>query len=330
MSSKATGYGTALMLTVLVLLTVACAGRPAPQALPPQTMAPPAPETGEEPLSNIAETAADTTEPLATGMEPTPPPPTSLESPDFVMVEESPTTAENPEAARSDDPEDPLTVVLDPGTDEAAQPRSLFEASRAEKDRRQEVGESEIVLTNKTLKDYSKGNLTFMEGEEAEGEAAIVEESGETDETEDAETADADQEALDEEYWRNRVLDIRTLWRQSLDRMEVLESDIGRLRTEFYAEDDPFYRDAQIKPAWDQALIELEDARRDAETSQRDLEDAMEEGRRAGALPGWLREGIELEPTVEELEELQPPSDSRVHEPSEPVILEEDGGDDGG
>jgi hypothetical protein len=76
-------------------------------------------------------------------------------------------------------------------------------------------------------------------------------------------------------------------------------------------------RDGKIKPEWDRALDRLEQARREEVQAQRDLEEFLDDGRRAGALPGWLREGIELEPITEEVEEL-PTAD-----PMEPKVVNE-------
>ena len=199
----------------------------------------------------------------------------------------------------------------------------MFEASQAEKTRRAESEAASIVLNNKNLKKYSKGSLAYMEdgGEEkAEPEVAGEDESGDTggDEAADfiAEQADLREQ---EQYWRDRVLEIRTEWRIAFDSIAELEAGIAGLRRDFYAEDDPFYRDSQIKPAWDSALDELEKAKRDTERLEEELEIAVRDGRRQGALPGWLREGIELEPTPEELgESLEEEGD--FHEPSEPVI----------
>src|ERR1700719_3030361 len=58
----------------------------------------------------------------------------------------------------------------------------------------------------------------------------------------------------DEKYWRGRALEIRQRWRKASDRIKELEEDIGLLRRRFYAQDDPYVRDGQIKPAWDHAL----------------------------------------------------------------------------
>jgi hypothetical protein len=221
---------------------------------------------------------------------------------------------------------DELTVVLESGVDpESEQPKSIFAAAQAEKSRRAEIGESKMVLNNQTLKKHSKVGSTFVvdesEVEDREGEEARTEDSAAPEET----TTELDAE--EENYWRQLVYDLRREWRNAYDDIEEFESEIARLRRDFYAEDDPFYRDSQIKPAWDRALKDLEEARRTVERSQAELERAMEEGHRAGALPGWLREGIELEPEIDPEDPLAA-KDEQFHEPSEPVIVEEDG--DGG
>jgi sporulation-control protein spo0M len=90
----------------------------------------------------------------------------------------------------------------------------------------------------------------------------------------------------------------------------------------FYREDDGFYRDQEIKPAWDKSLRDLDEARLMAVEMEKELELFLEAGRRAGALPGWLREGIELEPQLDE--EQQP--GFQTFEPVEPVVIDGDGG----
>jgi len=127
-------------------------------------------------------------------------------------------------------------------------------------------------------------------------------------------------EVRDETYWRRRARDLRAEWRETLDEIGTLRERTADLRWRFYAEDDPWVRDSRIKPEWDDALERL----RRAETAAggfRDRVDALlEEGHRAGALPGWLREGIELEPAEEETGEERDPA-----EPIDPVIVDETG-----
>jgi hypothetical protein len=298
-----------LLKSVLVVALgslLACTENPRPQVLAPQTMAPIPPETPE-----LYNDTSDEERTAAGGVQ------EPADDPSVPVVEPvdqgvRPTTAAT-EVVPVDPQDDPLTVVLDPGSNSEERPQSLFANAEAERKRRAEIGESTIVLNNETLKKYSKGEITFVEDEEGTDETSALYEDS-------APAADEP----DEEYWRNVVLDLRLAWRQAEDDIEEYESEIAKLRRRFYAEDDPFYRDAQIKPAWDQALNDLEEAKRTVDRSQIDLERAIEDGLRAGALPGWLREGIEFEPEIEEEDPLAPRNE-REHEASEPVVIDDNG-----
>ncbi|HYB52872.1 MAG TPA: hypothetical protein VEG84_03315, partial [Thermoanaerobaculia bacterium] len=82
---------------------------------------------------------------------------------------------------------------------------------------------------------------------------------------------------------RQRVADAR-------DSVSRLEAESKKLENDFYSWDDGLYRDNVIKPAWDKKREELETARRELEDAERDLADLPEKARKAGALPGWIRE----------------------------------------
>jgi hypothetical protein len=62
------------------------------------------------------------------------------------------------------------------------------------------------------------------------------------------------------------------------------------MEADFYSWDDGAYRDGVIKPAWDKAREDLATARRELPLAERTLDDLPDRARRAGALPGWLRE----------------------------------------
>jgi hypothetical protein len=203
-------------------------------------------------------------------------------------------------------PSKPATVVvLDPGEDGAAETApTLAEAAARERERRRTAEKPIAVIDDKNLAEFARDQkLTIAQGE-PEAESAA---------TQEAPLAGDHDEA----WWRNRGLEIRREWRHAVDSMERLEGEVAELRNRFYATDDPYVRDAQVKPEWDRRLSELEDARRKAADGRHEVERFLEEGRRAGALPGWLREGVELEPE---------PVLPRVEdaEPGEPVILGED------
>jgi len=175
-----------------------------------------------------------------------------------------------------------ITDVVDPGGDTGT--KSLVQTAKAERARRALAGDSVVVITDKTLPNLPKGQLTYA----APTRKKAVKP--------DAAAAD---EAHDEQYWRARALDIRTRWKKSADEVEDLEQSAAGWRRRFYAENDPYARDSQIKPEWDRVLDRLGKARAEVEATKKELEDFQEEGRRAGALPGWLREGTEQEPAVE-------------------------------
>ena len=91
------------------------------------------------------------------------------------------------------------------------------------------------------------------------------------------------------------------------------------LRHQFYSQEDIYIRDTRVKPAWDRVLDRLEEAKREAEAGHQKVTDFLEEGRRAGALPGWLREGIELEPEEQRTMEEELPEAEAV----EPVTIDD-------
>jgi hypothetical protein len=202
-------------------------------------------------------------------------------------------------------PPKPATVViLDPGEGPAAEaPTSLAEAAARERARRRTADKPVAVINDKNLAEFAKDQkLTIAQGDE---EGAEVE-------PEKSPTAEGS-----EAWWRERGLEIRRRWHEAVESVERLEGEVAELRTRFYATDDPYLRDSQVKPEWDRRLAELEAARRAVDEGPLEVERFLEEGRLAGVLPGWLREGVELEP-----EPVLPRADGV--EPGEPVVVGQD------
>lgn len=194
--------------------------------------------------------------------------------------------------------------VVDPGGEKG--PLTLVEAAKAGRERRAHSGEPIAVITDKSLPHLPKGRLTFVEPGKKKGAAANA-----------AAAADA---ARDEQYWRSRALDIRTRWRKASDEVKELEESAAGWRRRFYAESDPYARDAQVKPEWDRVLDRLARTRLEIDVTKKELDDLQEEGRRAGALPGWLREGVEKEPADEKKSK-----EPGVLESKEPPVYKQDG-----
>lgn len=208
----------------------------------------------------------------------------------------------------------PTTIVIEPPHAEPAGETSLVEAARKERERRANAATPAVKLDNKNLQAFV-GDQKLTVATPADG----ADPSGAEGAT-DADTVPEAGSAREEAYWRDGARAIRERWAFAVEDVKRLEGESADLRRQFYSEDDPYVRDQQIKPEWDRVLGELDRARREAAKAPDDLEAFLEEGRRAGALPGWLREGIELEP------ELPPEEASRLSpaEPREPVVVEKD------
>jgi len=217
-------------------------------------------------------------------------------------AEPSPAPPDTPAAEAPPQPSSsPRTVdVVDPGG--ASSPPSLVQAAKAERERRAHAGEPVAVITDKTLPHLPKGQLTYAEPKK---KTAIP--------------AAPPSNPRDEQYWRGRALDIRTRWKKTAEEVKDLEQSAAGWRRRFYAENDPYARDSQVKPEWDRVLDRLGKARSEVETTRKELDDFMEEGRRAGALPGWLREGSEQEPVQDEKKDKGP----GTLEPKEPSIYQQ-------
>ena len=93
-----------------------------------------------------------------------------------------------------------------------------------------------------------------------------------------------------EAEWREIARKERKQVEDARARVAELTATSKKLENDFYAWDDGQYRDRVIKPAWDRAKQELEQAKLDLEAAEKQLADLPERARRAGALPGWIRE----------------------------------------
>jgi len=175
--------------------------------------------------------------------------------------------------------------VITPAAGQTPAPgQSLAETVRAEKSKKRKEPKAAVAITNKTLvTDPGKGRLTTSSPQPT----APVPTPGP-----DASrpTPAAGQDASAEVYWRERMHSARARLEDLREQVRRFELDSRKLENDFYSWDDGQYRDNVIKPAWDKKREELETARRDLEQAEKELADLPEKARKAGALPGWLRE----------------------------------------
>ncbi len=93
-----------------------------------------------------------------------------------------------------------------------------------------------------------------------------------------------------EAEWREIAARARRGVADAKARVEELEAAARKLENDFYAWDDGQYRDRVIKPSWDRARGDLEAARKSLAEAEKELSELPEKARKAGALPGWIRE----------------------------------------
>lgn len=286
-------------------------------------------------------------------MSSTPPPPTeSLPGPDPrelpAEVPEAENTAPIGEAgaagpaAGTARPE--LTVVIEDEASRQKKEVSLVQAAAAERARRATAGKSIAVVTDKNLAEFRDGQLTEMGVSSAPPKKAVANSSsagssisssapGEPADSAPASPISPEPEAITisksdpEAYWRGRILRARMNWASAVEETNHLEVKIAELRQRFYAEDDPYYRDSQIKPSWDRALDRLAEAQTAIEDYRTEVQAILQEGRRAAALPGWLREGIDLEPDQRQDRKGSNPSPPGEYLPGEPKIAADPDGE---
>jgi hypothetical protein len=102
--------------------------------------------------------------------------------------------------------------------------------------------------------------------------------------------AEEDAASAEEERWHTIARNARQRVADGRENVARLEAETRKLENDFYSWDDGQYRDNVIKPSWDKKREELETARRELADAERDLADLPEKARKAGALPGWIRE----------------------------------------
>lgn len=108
------------------------------------------------------------------------------------------------------------------------------------------------------------------------------------------------------QYWQGlyrQQVDLVTSLRGQIDQ---LDREIPGLWRDYYAWDDPAYRDGVIKPKLDEAMARRQKLEADLQQAEARLDQIQQDARRDGAQPGWFR-GIERPPTPVPTRGVMPP-----------------------
>lgn len=142
-------------------------------------------------------------------------------------------------------------------------------------------GQGGLTITNENLKELAgTAELTMVTGKPGQptdtpGAAPATREGG--------------GEAAAQRFWQQRYQRARGYLRFLEEQEARLSREVERLKTEFYSLDDPFRRDGEVKPAWDEALEKLNETRARLAQARTLPDEVIQAALRAGALPGWFR-----------------------------------------
>lgn len=143
-----------------------------------------------------------------------------------------------------------------------------------------------IVITNENLSEYAeKGAVTATGGSDS-AKRRLVRDPGKVEVVQPSGPDHTDERRR---FWQNAYKNQVELISSLRYQITVLDGEIPGLWRDFYAWDDPMYRDGVIKPKLDAATkrrTELEQELVDAEAK---LSEIKGNARKDGAEPGWFR-----------------------------------------
>jgi hypothetical protein len=167
--------------------------------------------------------------------------------------------------------------------------QTLADVARKEEERRKAVASPGKTYTNDDLRRYpvttpdpTPASSTTKPAGGTETSAAAADGKG-ADKKDVVPSVD-----LVEDYWRKLAGEARAARARSATYLQALESQVGALTTQFYAQDDP----AQRSATWTQRtrlVDDIERLRLDAALQDKAIAKIEEDARKANVPPGWVR-----------------------------------------
>jgi hypothetical protein len=174
-----------------------------------------------------------------------------------------------------------------------SQPRTVAEAARQARAVPAEGAtptRTPIVISNENLAELAaKGSLT---------EVTLISDNAGRRPVSGSETGSAGggaggsntEEDSKKAYWRGRYAEQKEMIEAIKREIEALDQEIPGLWNQFYAWDDPAYRDGVIKVQLDQKLARRDELAKQLPEEEAKLPEILNDARRDGALPGWFRD----------------------------------------
>jgi len=183
------------------------------------------------------------------------------------------------------------------GTAVLASAQSLGELAKKEKERREKVGTAPKAITNDDTPKYANGAVTTVTlpapppsvkpGEKATGEKTGTETATPPGAPKPDSNEPADLQGRTESFWRQTMADARQKVKDLENESNALIIKRNELQNRFYTTDDGFKRQA-VFAELQKVATEQDQNKEKLEKTRAMLEDLEKEGRKNGALPGWL------------------------------------------
>lgn len=166
----------------------------------------------------------------------------------------------------------------------------VVDAAKKEKERRSQVTAPHKTFTNKDIEAFkAKNKDKTPKSSTTTKQAQTQTQTNATSDDEDAEEdpyADYEQQKA---YWTGRYAEIR-------DKIKSAEADVDRLTPivdalkSTYVKGNDTQQIMRLQAEVDEKDALLQAAKKTLDEANQELEDLEEEGRKAGALPGWFRD----------------------------------------
>ena len=168
--------------------------------------------------------------------------------------------------------------------------QSLAEVAKKEADRRKSAPEPAKVYTNKDLSPVPAGSTPppppAASSPDASAKPVDADKKGD-DKAEKSEKSEKEP-VKDQAYWFGRLKALRDKLARDKDYADAMQTRINALTTDFVNRDDPAQRSV-IEQNRNKSIAELGRLKTSVQETQKAIDDLLEEARRAGVPPGWLR-----------------------------------------
>jgi len=167
--------------------------------------------------------------------------------------------------------------------------KSLTDLAKSKQLKGAEKGKA-IVISNENLSDYaSQRELTTASEKSQPSSRTIHRGTGAGIVTTPA-VSSSGYDNQRKQYWQGRYKQQLNLVESVKSQIQKLDHEIPGLWRDFYAWDDPAYRDGVIKPNLDSALARREGLEAQLREGEEELKQIKSSAREDGAEPGWFRE----------------------------------------